>query len=638
MARKIQHKRGLKKDLPVLDVAEFGFTTDTKELFVGSENGNVRIASGDELKNGIDTLATDLNLTQNEISSLVENVGDVSTLPTTNKKIVSSIVEVNGKIGGLSESVNAKLLEKANKLDVFLKTNGINVNDFDESTRKTFLEAQGINVNYVLGDGNVKPNNTNFLSSKNLFDKSLATLNYMVSAVTGNLSANTGHDSSDFIRIKPNTTYVKNVKGHVAFYNEGKGFISGINENTAYENIPFTTPSNASWVRFSINKTSGNVDITQLELGSVPTSYETFGTASLNTNIINMNSISQQTVLNISSPNKNLFNKTKAILNYLVSASTGNQSSNTGHDASEFIGIKPNTNYVKNVKGHVAFYDSSKVFISGISENTAQAGVSVTSPSNAAFIRFSINKGEGFSIENTQLEEGTVSTPYTPFGSSELNNQMLTVNKQLYSDDYSAYIKSLIFGNKHKGKILNTLGDSNTEKNKWQPTVKNTLGLSLVRNYGIGGTQLAGTSVNSMVNRYTTMDDNADIITVMGGGNDHGVNIPIGDNVTKDISTFKGALRVLCEGLLAKYPSKRIVFITPTPRAGNINSAGVHLREYAEAMKYICYEYSIPVIDGFGKLGWTISTANLFTDDGVHMNATGGERLARIVSSELNLL
>ncbi len=49
MANKIQHKRGLKANLPTLNVAEMGFATDTKELFVGSASGNVQLAKQEDL-------------------------------------------------------------------------------------------------------------------------------------------------------------------------------------------------------------------------------------------------------------------------------------------------------------------------------------------------------------------------------------------------------------------------------------------------------------------------------------------------------------------------------------------------------------------------------------------------------------
>lgn len=47
MANKIQVKRGVKASLPVLSIAEFGFCTDTKELFIGSATGNIEFPNAD---------------------------------------------------------------------------------------------------------------------------------------------------------------------------------------------------------------------------------------------------------------------------------------------------------------------------------------------------------------------------------------------------------------------------------------------------------------------------------------------------------------------------------------------------------------------------------------------------------------
>jgi uncharacterized cupredoxin-like copper-binding protein len=49
MANKIQVRRGLRAHLPTLSVGELGFCTDTKELFVGSNSGNVAIANLDHV-------------------------------------------------------------------------------------------------------------------------------------------------------------------------------------------------------------------------------------------------------------------------------------------------------------------------------------------------------------------------------------------------------------------------------------------------------------------------------------------------------------------------------------------------------------------------------------------------------------
>ena len=43
MAVKIQHKRGSKAALPALDPGEFGLATDTGELFVGGQSGNLQV-------------------------------------------------------------------------------------------------------------------------------------------------------------------------------------------------------------------------------------------------------------------------------------------------------------------------------------------------------------------------------------------------------------------------------------------------------------------------------------------------------------------------------------------------------------------------------------------------------------------
>ena len=46
---KIQFKRGLEKDIPILSIGEPGYTTDTHKLFVGSTSGNIEIAKIDDL-------------------------------------------------------------------------------------------------------------------------------------------------------------------------------------------------------------------------------------------------------------------------------------------------------------------------------------------------------------------------------------------------------------------------------------------------------------------------------------------------------------------------------------------------------------------------------------------------------------
>jgi hypothetical protein len=53
MSNPILLKRGTKANLPTLSVAEPAFTTDTEELFVGSDSGNIGLAKQVDLENAI---------------------------------------------------------------------------------------------------------------------------------------------------------------------------------------------------------------------------------------------------------------------------------------------------------------------------------------------------------------------------------------------------------------------------------------------------------------------------------------------------------------------------------------------------------------------------------------------------------
>ena len=70
--RKIQFKRGLESNLPTLDVAEMGMTTNTKKLFYGSDTGNIEIAK----KVDLDTVGTNLAV---EVASRLSDKADNTT-------------------------------------------------------------------------------------------------------------------------------------------------------------------------------------------------------------------------------------------------------------------------------------------------------------------------------------------------------------------------------------------------------------------------------------------------------------------------------------------------------------------------------------------------------------------------------
>lgn len=175
------------------------------------------------------------------------------------------------------------------------------------------------------------------------------------------------------------------------------------------------------------------------------------------------------------------------------------------------------------------------------------------------------------------------------------------------------------------GKKAVFLGDSITAGSWYNPTLKSWENMTenwtywvsklcgmTYKNYGIGGTHVSsaynsgdGSSAEqAFTNRYSNMDDDADVIFVMGGTNDwlpdHTDTAPFGDTSdTTDVS-FCGAIRVLCEGLIKKYNGKQIFFFTPICNANQLSAnptTGKTLKEYCDAIIEICGMYSIEVIN-----------------------------------------
>ena len=212
-------------------------------------------------------------------------------------------------------------------------------------------------------------------------------------------------------------------------------------------------------------------------------------------------------------------------------------------------------------------------------------------------------------------------------------------------------------GNIFKNKVANFLGDSQTEKNNhknkiYYDWVKEILGLSKTNNYGIGGTTIAKKNASdntAMCVRYANMDNNADLICVMGGVNDRWFNNQLGNFGDTDPITFYGGMETLCNGLLTKYPGKTIIFITPTEQnnasCNNANKTGYTATDFANAMKRVCAKYSIPVFDANTCSGiYPINEANgrIYTTDKLHLNNKGheviGTKLSKFILNGANVV
>jgi len=204
-----------------------------------------------------------------------------------------------------------------------------------------------------------------------------------------------------------------------------------------------------------------------------------------------------------------------------------------------------------------------------------------------------------------------------------------------------------------KNKKINFLGDSITEgagasryENCYVEVMKRAYGLGAARNYGIGGTRIARQRIPSaeakfdrdFPSRVAEMDEDADIVVVFGGTNDHGHgDAPLGVDSDRTPDTFIGACHTLYASLKEQY-SCPVVVLTPLHRAEEDREDGVKLKDYVNLIKTIATQYGLPVLDLYETS--TICTATLadLTGDGLHPNDEGHAILAKEIGEYLQNL
>ena len=162
---------------------------------------------------------------------------------------------------------------------------------------------------------------------------------------------------------------------------------------------------------------------------------------------------------------------------------------------------------------------------------------------------------------------------------------------------------------------------------------------AVVRNYGICGTRFARRRVpysnpsfdRDFCGRFQAMDDDADIVVVFGGTNDYGHgDAPLGNMWDRDVWSFYGACHVLFSGLIAKYPDKPIIIMTPMHRMTELDKTP-NLREFVRAEREVAEFYSLPVLDLWAKLGiqpLVPEQKALYFADMVHPNDNGHKKIA----------
>ncbi len=211
-----------------------------------------------------------------------------------------------------------------------------------------------------------------------------------------------------------------------------------------------------------------------------------------------------------------------------------------------------------------------------------------------------------------------------------------------------------------KGLKVNFLGDSITEGHGASDASKCYVSLMsskygvIARNYGIGGTRIAIQEKPSewaihdryFGSRVDEMDKDADVIMVFGGTNDFGHgDAPIGEPDDRMEETFYGALHCLYTKLIEKYPTSKIVIITPLHRLNEDSPYGDNkpieygtLKRYVDIIREVAEYYSLPVLDLYANSGIQPRVPimqQMYMPDGLHPNDAGYEILADEIAAYL---
>lgn len=179
--------------------------------------------------------------------------------------------------------------------------------------------------------------------------------------------------------------------------------------------------------------------ISSVQIESKNANQDVIDNATNNTNnIINNNNSNTESIINSNKETQeiikdqfntcrdsfNLFNPNTVLKGYLIDDRNGNANVNADSISSDFIEIKPNTNYyiTRIPSGNWgAWYDENKNYISGILGYNSQL-----SPSNAKYMRLTIsfnNNNTGYA-KSFMVSEGSTSIDFEEYGKEVCKNKL----------------------------------------------------------------------------------------------------------------------------------------------------------------------------------------------------------------------
>lgn len=256
--------------------------------------------------------------------------------------------------------------------------------------------------------------------------------------------------------------------------------------------------------------------------------------------------------------------------------------------------------------------------------------------------------------DNTECLYSYIGQPEHNYMVFEATGSLTGVTVNVYHgasvSKYTINERYLPESNKWKGKKVAFIGDSITANcGEWIGILSANLGLSEVLNLGVGGSTIANNGSGiEFAQRVTETLAEYDAVFVMGGTNDVGQSISLGDTAYSNgfaVSTFKGAIADLIVKIQDNAPNALVIFGTPHGGRGAANAVGENMtgavknalglttEDYANAMKEVCHEFSVPCIDVFGEGGINQFNRATYIEDTVHPNNVGREKIAKVITN-----
>ncbi|GGH42907.1 hypothetical protein GCM10007423_39890 [Dyadobacter endophyticus] len=291
-----------------------------------------------------------------------------------------------------------------------------NVASFAATILPTSL-LSATNLNYVIGKNRFNPNDADVL------------IGQFIQYNNGIPFANATYNSTGYIPVTAGQSYTLSYKHQIAWYDANKVYISGSNFTDA--NKTQTAPAGAAYLRCSVLATSWSTF--QVESGSSQTSYEAYAYYIDKVGIIPVlpkhakladssavasisHTVAPTSQLSATNLNytfgKNLANPNDpdVLLGSFIQYNNGIPAANASYNSTGFIPVTAGQTYTLSFKHQIAWYNSSKVYISG--SNSSDVNKNQTAPAGAAYLRATVALA---SWSTFQVELGSSQTAFESF-------------------------------------------------------------------------------------------------------------------------------------------------------------------------------------------------------------------------------